>query len=659
MRNRLYALMLTIFVPAALLFPGGQDEAETTDAGSREDALELAESPMLTEMVEAGDLPPLAERLPNEPRVLEAVETLGLYGGDLNLVQRTGRDNAWMKRTISYENLVEFNRNWDDIVPNVASNFEVSPDGTTFTFTLREGMKWSDGQPFTADDVLFWYEDVLENEELYPAGSTWWWMEPGGERGVVRKIDDYTVEFSFDEPNGLFLIGLATENGVGPTSFAKHYASQFLPKYNDDLDQLVDAEGFDTWIDLFQSKSSDLNNAGQPTFKNPERPVLFPWWIQNPVGDTNRSIAVRNPYYWKVDTAGRQLPYIDRVVYDHMDPEVMLLRVLNGEVDFADRYIATLDNRATLVDNQERGDYRFVEEVETDMNTVMLILNLTHEDPVMREIFQNKDFRIGLSHAVNRQEIIDVVFVGQGEPWQGAPRPESRFYDEEYAKQYTEYDPDLANEFLDASGLTERDSDGFRLRPDGERLSITVEIGGIVGIETFGPTMELVQRYWADVGVDLQLRSLEQTLWTTRVGANTYDMIVDPGHKGLGEVIQEPRHYMPHSNNDWSNAWVAWWYNRQGVGLEYDPQEPPAAAKQQLELSDQLKVTADPEDQDELMREILAIGKEEFYVIGISLPPDGYGVASNSLRNVMDRFPRSFGYPTPAPIDLEHWFFDD
>lgn len=659
--RRLGMIALALLIAGAFAFASGDAEQQGGAAPSAPVGTDEAiqEAPQLRELVDAGELPPLDERLPAEPRIVEPVGEIGRYGGDLNLGMRPGRDHAWIKRTIAYENLVEWNRDWSGIIPNVAKDYEVSEDGTTFTFYLRDGVRWSDGELFTADDIVFWYEAFEMNQEINPAGPASWWMTNAGEAGVVRKIDDYTVEFSFSEPHGLFLVGLAEVKGVNPTNYPEHYLSQFHKEYNSDVDELVEQEGFDNWVDLFLAKGANLNNGGQPTFMNPDRPSLYPWILQDVPGETSRTVAVRNPYYFKTDPEGRQLPYIDRVVYDHVDSEVLLLKILNGEIDYADRYVATLDNKATLADGQSSGGYHFVDVIETTMNTVLIQLNLTHEDPVMRQIFQNRDFRIGLSHAINRDEIIDAVFVGQGEPWQAAPRPESRFYDEEYAKQYTEYDPDLANEYLDSAGYTERDSEGFRLGPDGERISFAIEIAGIEGIDEFGPVMELVQQYWAEVGVEMLIRQMEDSLWGTRKGANKHDAVVDPGHAGLGEIIIQPRHYLPfNAQTDWGTAWVAWWRNPDAVGLEFEPQEPPEAAKRQFELYEEIAVTPDPARQDALMRELLEIGKEQFWVMGISLPAPSYAVVKDNLRNVMDGFPKSYTYPTPAPIDLEQWYFD-
>jgi misacylated tRNA(Ala) deacylase len=210
----------------------------------------------------------------------------------------------------------------------------------------------------------------------------------------------------------------------------------------------------------------------------------------------------------------------------------------NGEIDMQDRHIATLDNKAVFVDNAEKGGYGFFETVPASMNVQAIALNLTHKDPIKREIYQNKDFRIGLSHAINRQEIIDTIYVGQGQPWQLAPRPTSPFYNERLAKQYTEYNVDLANEYLDKAGYTERDAQGFRLGPDGKRIVIQVDVQAIS--QNWIDTLELIKGYWAAVGIQMEPNVMDRSLMYTRKDSNEQDATTRFSGKGLAGFIQKP-----------------------------------------------------------------------------------------------------------------------
>ncbi|MCB1972780.1 MAG: ABC transporter substrate-binding protein, partial [Geminicoccaceae bacterium] len=204
----------------------------------------------LAEKVAAGELPPLEERIPANPMVVEPAESLGQYGGTWRMGLRGGQDNALLTRTIAYEHLVRWTPDWTDIVPNVAESYEASPDATTFTFKLRDGMKWSDGEPYTADDIVWWYENILTNEEyaaVHPVPS---WLLAGGEPPVIEKVDDTTFTVTFAAPNGLFIQNLATPSGEVLTRWPMHYAMQFHPDFADNVDELIAENGATDWVNL-------------------------------------------------------------------------------------------------------------------------------------------------------------------------------------------------------------------------------------------------------------------------------------------------------------------------------------------------------------------------------------------------------------------------
>jgi peptide/nickel transport system substrate-binding protein len=571
------------------------------------------EAPELAGRVRAGELPPVEERMPQNPLVVEPVERVGGYGGEW----RTGligeaNPTAWLNYTIGYEYLVRWKPNTkefsaEQVVPNVAEDFEFNEEGTEYTFRLREGMKWSDGEPFTADDILFWYEDVFMNEELTPAKTSW--LVAGGEPVVVEKTDDYTVVFRFASPSGLFLQQLA-KGGDMITTSPRHYLERFHKKYNPDVEQLAEEEGAADWIELFQNKGGALDTIWQ----NPELPTPHAWKLTVAAGeDVGRVVAERNPYYWKTDPEGSQLPYIDRVTYSVVqEDDVLVLKALNGEIDFHFPNISSLNNKPVFAKNMERGDYHFVDVSSSNMNTQIIALNLTHEDPVKREVFNSKDFRIGLSHAINRREIIDVIYQQQGQPFQAAPRPESSFYDEEMAKQYTEYDVDLANEHLDRADYTERGNGDVRLGPDGEPISFQVE-----AITAHGESidaLELIKGYWKEVGVDMRVKPVDQSLFVERVAGNQPDATVWFGSGGL-DVLLNPSWYFPSSPaSHYAVPWAQWYASKGESG-----QEQPEAARRQMEIYDRLMGTIAPDEQTALMSEILRIAKQEFYAIGVNL----------------------------------------
>lgn len=611
------------------------------------------EAPQLAERVSAGELPPVEERLPDNPLVVPVVERIGTYGGTWRTVLLGASDANHIRRTIGYEGLLRWTPDWSDIVPNVAESYEANEDATEFTFHLREGMRWSDGHPFTAHDIMFWYEAVVMNEELTPAPPTWFTTGEDNVPGTVEVIDDTTVVFRFEQPNGLFLLEMAGGFGVIPVSYPRHYMEQFHIDYNPDgIDALVQQAGVNTWVDLFQIRGNSPDYTVEH-WQDPNRPMLNAWVPTSPYAGT-RFTAQRNPYYWKVDEEGNQLPYIDSVVYDIVeDAELILLRVANGEIDFLDRHIADPSYRAVLFDNQERGDYRFIEGPSAFMNTLVVPFNLTHRDPVKREIFQNKDFRVALSHAINRQEIIDLVFIGQGEPWQAAPQADTPYFHERLATQYLEYDPELANEILDRH-YPERDAQGFRLGPDGNRITIIGEAA--VGSQTHVDTLGVIQEHWRAVGIDLQVRPIDRSLLWQRIEANDVDVSVWDGDGGGLEALIRPRYYFPSElASAQAPAWAAWYINPT-LEIAEEPEEP---ERRQMELYEQLRATGDLDEQSELMLEILEIAADRFAVIGVSTRPLAVGIARNNLRNVPDSIPQTGGfYPNPAPANPFQWFFE-
>jgi len=604
----------------------------------------LLEAPGLSERVEAGALPPVGERLPENPRVLEPIEEIGEFGGTYRLITRRG-DWSMLARNIAYENLVAWNHDWTAIIPNVAESYDANDDATEYTFHLRRGLRWSDGEPFTSSDIMFWYEDILMDRDLTPVVSDT--FQSGGEPGVVEALDEYTVRITFAEPHGFFLQYLASLHGPlwGMTNYPRHYLEQYHPRYADDAAARAAERGFATAVEFLQT-FTNLSSR----FEFGGAPVLWPWTydMTNP-WDGAQIVLERNPYYWKVDPEGQQLPYLDRVTFQILDDvEAIRLRMLNGEFDFGNRYLE-LDLKPVFFDNKDRGNYRFVDTHSAHNNAIAIALNLTHEDPVLREIFQNKDFRIGLSHAINRQEIIDLVFVGQTEPWQLAPPPGSAAFSERLATQYLEFDLDLANEHLDAAGLTERDAQGYRLRPDGRR--ITFGINTVQGRQIhFIDILEMISMQWREVGIDMNVNVMERGLFYERRDVNLHDGAVWNGDGGRDAML-EPRWYFPFSNESmFAIPWAQWW---RGVP---DSPEPHEAARRQMDLYDTLRGTADPEEQVSLMEAILEIAADEFYAFGIALPPTGFGIASNRLGNTPTAMPDAWLWPTPGPTNPEQFF---
>lgn len=586
------------------------------------------EAPQLGELVEAGQLPPVEERLPANPLVVDPVDRVGDYGGVWRATMLGASDHWWLIKTVSYEPLIRVHRETGDLIPNLAESFEANEDATEFTFVLREGLRWSDGEPYGVDDIMFWYEDVMQNREITPNVSDWLTTASGPVE--VEKVDDRTVVFRFKEPNGLFLRKFASNANIGETGpihlYPRHHLLHLLPKYNPDAEAEAMAAGFTGWADRFTNTMGPLTR-----WRSTGLPTMLPWTLTSPYDEGGRVASERNPYYFKVDPDGNQLPYLDgydfRVV---QDPESMVLRAIAGEIDLQDRTIASYRNRATLFDNQQAGGFEFIEVLTPNHNQMILYLNLNHADLGKRELFLEKDFRIALSHAIDRQRIIDLVYFGQGEPWQGAPRRQSAHFDEEMAKQFTEFDPDKSNAILDDLGFTER-SGGFRVGPDGQRLMIAVEVPS-----DFRPdwtdVVELIKSDWQRIGVDLQIRPLGRALIHSRALANEHEAFVFLGNGGLDtDMYLEANNFFPHDYTGYRTfalLWSNWFEGRE------PSEEPPAAVKAQFEARKAMLSSGDADIQRAMMDKLVQGAKEAFYHIGIALPAPGYGIKSVNMHNV-------------------------
>jgi peptide/nickel transport system substrate-binding protein len=602
-------------------------------------AQDFAEAPLLAERVAAGELPALADRIPTSPAVVEllGMGNTGEYGGEMR-IGFVGTNPGWggIWFFAGWENLVSWAPDFSGVVPNIAERWEVSDDVREYTFYLREGMRWSDGAPFTADDIMFYIEDILFNADLSAGGPVADWLPAeGAEDFIAEKIDDYTVKFTFANPYGTFLYNIAAWGGRHIAWFPKHYLSQFHGAYNENVADLVAAEeGVTDWVGLFNKKAAGPLDDIQNHYNMPERPTLFPWVVTEPLGAGTTMRMERNPFYWKVDPAGNQLPYVDSLLgISYQDDESRTLAMLNGDLDMikdpgdANRplYFDAIDEGRPITVNVPVSD---------GANTNSIHFNRTIADPIKAEIFGNLDFRIGMSHAINRQEIIDIVHFGQGTPAQVAPLEDSPLYNEQLATQYLEYSVDLANAALD-NVLPERDADGFRLGPDGSRFNIILAVSNDLSYgTTWVQVAELLVGYWAEVGVEVTLNSMPDTQFIEAKKANTVEASLYTGEGGAGLTgILDPRYYAPGEYfGMFGNGWAAWRVSDTTATQVEMPQE----IQDIRTLYESVLQQPTQEDQVAVMSELLQIAADEFWVIGISRPAPTFQPYHTRLGNVPD-----------------------
>ncbi len=608
--------------------------------------MKYKESPMLSGLVQAGKLPPVDERLPEDVRIVTPVEEVGQYGGTWHRLA-VGPSDIRTPDRLMYNNIVRYNVDGSEVIPHVVKAWEISPDGKVFTFQLRKGMKWSDGEPYTADDLMFYFVDQLGNKELQPSFPTW--LTLGGEPVKAAKVDDYTLTLSFVQPYGLFLAFLAGANGRFAALVPAHYAKQFHAAYADKaaLESKTKAAGVEFWYQLYSNQVS--SEAAHKN--NTELPVIHAWVVTVPP-PKQPVVLERNPYYWSVDTAGNQLPYIDRI--EHMiveNAQMVNLRAMSGEVDMQLRHI-TFENYPLFQENKEKGDYRILEWPRGYITDAVIYPNINHKDPVKRAIMEDKRFRWALSLGINRQEIIDAMYLGMAEPNQISPLPTSVHYWEEQAKNLIEYDPDRANQLLDEMGLDKRDSDGYRLMSNGERLAFIYDYAPVFG--SYADTIALLAAQWKKLGMEVTPKEVARQLHDELIANSEHEFAIWTGHAEFDPLI-DPVHFLP-AYRSGSKQYPAYaqWYDTRGK----EGEEPPAGSdiRKTCDLYDQIKTTVDTEEQKRLFRQILELNKENLWCIGICTAPPEVVVVKNAFRNVPELAGSDWQLLTPGNAMTEQFF---
>jgi peptide/nickel transport system substrate-binding protein len=483
--------------------------------GSLPKPAKFAEAPMLAQLVKDGKLPPVEQRLPPDPVVVKPTNRIGKYGGTLRgaaLAPETTSD-LQVGMTVG---LFTYSHDLSQMYPDMALGYEFSSDLKSCTLFLRKGVKWSDGKPFTADDVMFYFEDIQFNKELFPAVPSQFRI--GGEAITVTRVDDSTIRFGFKLPNPAF--SLIHYSGAPSAPWrAKHYLQQFHVKYNPQATEQAKAAGFDTWVARFAKIAGTGASGYNYGAQDPGMPVLEPW---RPVNNTSQAQEYeRNPYYWRVDTDGNQLPYVDKLVIEYAaNAEVENLKVTSGQV-----HVAGLDlqlvNYPVLKQSEAQGNYKVHLAASERGADVAVAFNQNHADPVLKQIFGDVRFRQAMSVGINRGEINELVFLGQASPQQGTINEQASFFKKEWASTFAQYDVNLANKLLDEVGLDKKAQDGTRLRPDGKPMAFQLEY-----LPHEGPkkeVSELVAKHWAKLGIKAEVAGRERAFLLTRLNAMQHD----------------------------------------------------------------------------------------------------------------------------------------
>jgi peptide/nickel transport system substrate-binding protein len=514
--------------PAAEAAPteAPKEEAAPTEAPKEEApaaAGQYKESPMLTELVSAGKLPPIEERLPEEPFVvgpgtLIAEKDLpdwqpGAFGGTLNFAHAVANWNPDIFIMDNDNLLCAPGIGLEGLEPCIVKEYKVENENKEFTFTLRKGLKWSDGEPVTTEDVRFVLEDIYGDEKLTPSYPAKYrdGGQASGEPAKLQIIDDYTWKLSFNVPYGGLLRELSIKGWQGYTDMLRpsHVLKQWHAKYADITtdaykEELTKLNLKDEWWQVFQAKN--CNNWDLTNPKCSGYPVLYAWVNTTPAGQSNLLTFERNPYYWKVDNTGQQLPYIDYLKSQQVnDVEMLTLKVLAGEVDFV-RESTGLNKLPLYKENEEKAGIN-ITLMDNHVDPTALFFNMTYKDDNWRTVVNDIRFRQAVTQGINRQEIIDTVYFGFAQPVTLVPG---------------EFDAAKANALLDEMGMT-KNADGLRQGPDGKVFTILFEHGAHA--PDIAQVADLVATQLKNnLGLDVQVKQLEASLWGTRQAANELQM---------------------------------------------------------------------------------------------------------------------------------------
>ncbi len=607
-------------------------------------------------------LPDLSERLPSQPLVVAPYTAIGQYGGVINGTSRATEAGTSDLLSVRHVNLVRYADDLQTIVPNVAQSWDWNEDFTVLTVTLRAGHRWSDGAPFTAEDVAFWHNDIILNPEIYPTTPARWLFS--GEPAVVEAVDETTVTFTFPVPAPGLLNRFAVD--YGQPFQPKHFLAQFMDRHNPDAAALREQHGFATEGDAvnFYYGASDWKDVPSALMKDPAKasaigrgvvPTLESHIVVEENSEGRRLVA--NPYFHMVDTQGNQLPYVPEIVETYVpEREVNNLRIMDGQVSWKQQAVF-LDDFPLLKENEARGNYTIDLAPALGSNTYYAF-NRGHNDAVLREVFNDARFSIAMSLAMDREEINEIVYLGQGQAATALPvEPVTvGFVTDEQRTRYTEYDPDRANSLLDEMGL-EMGSDGIRRLPDGRQLILRLTYanqGGPVQLH------ELVRDYWAAVGVRVDLR--EVTSDEYRAGGNNNELdILTWKNDGISAPAfsQDPRAVYPPFGDFFNpGPGIAWsqWRNTNGEqGVE-----PPAEMAKLWDLADQLiqQPLGTPES-DAIGAEIVEIHLENMLRIGTVGDIVEPFLYHNTVKNVQPLTSKTYDYYWVYPYRPQQWFIQE
>lgn len=589
-----------------------RSELQGTDSSSRPTA---TEPPMLAELVSSGRLPPLEQRLPDLPATLAAELSQGRYGGALRMLMDRARELR-IVYVYSYARLVGYTPELE-LKPDILERVEVE-QGRSFTLHLRPGHRWSDGHLFTSEDFRYWWEDVANNPDLSPYGPPQKLLVQG-ESPRVTIVGTYQVRYQWSKPNPYFLSQLA---GPRPQEIylPAHYLKQFHQRYATNLEQQLERYHHTSWERLHNY----LDNLNR--FDNPELPTLQPW-ILTTQAPAERFIFVRNPYYHRIDSHGRQLPYLDRLVITIADRRIIPAKTGAGESDLQARYLR-FDDLAFLISAAPGNDYRVLLWRSGIGAQLALYPNLNCQDEVWRTLNRDPRFRRALSLGIHREELNQVMYYGLARLSNNTVLERSPFWRAEYQHSFADYSPNKANRLLDQIGLTERDGD-LRLLPDGRPLELIVEVSGT---QEEIDALTLMTDHLLLLGIKLFARPLSLEILRNRIYSGATVMSLARGlDVAVPAQATSPAELAPTAQSHYQ--WPRWGQYYQSKGQAGEPVDLPAAL-QLIDLMHQWEASSNSHRQGQIWHQMLAIHAEQQFTIGLVNDVPQPVVVNRDLRNL-------------------------
>lgn len=581
----------------------------------------LVEIPSLEARVASGKLPPVRERIPETPELIELTgeKSPGRHGGELRLLMGSQKDIRQVV-VYGYARLVCYTTDFN-LVADLLEGYEVR-DNREFTLHLRRGHKWSDGHPFTSEDFRFYWEDVARNPDLSPGGPEKQ-LVVEGELPRVEFPDRYTVRYSWSKPNPYFLPALA---GPRPLYIYKpaHYLRQFHDRYQDPdkLQQIIDDENRRNWMSVYFDRDRPYKAT------NPDLPSLQPW-VNTTSPPSERFVFERNPFYHRIDQNGRQLPYIDSVAVNIASSKLVPAKTGADESDLQARYLR-MDNYTFLKTAARRSNFDVRLWQTAKGSHMALYPNLNVKDPVFRELLRDLRFRRALSLAIHRHEINQVVYFGLVDESNNTILEEGPMYRPEYQSAWIDYDLETANRLLDEIGLEQRDERGVRLLPDGRPLEILVQTAGESTEQT--DVLELIHDSWLEAGIKLYSIPSTREVFRNRIFSGDAIMSIWSGmENGIPNADSSPAELAPTSKYQYQ--WPQWGAYYESRGQSGEPPELPAA-RELVELNNRWARAESYEQRLDIWHRMLEIHRENMFTIGIVNHVPHPVVVNNHLRNV-------------------------